>query len=47
MAPLLDPLLALDPVARTEQLSDSDFVLLFAAGTGYTWAASVVRWGPS
>ena len=22
-------------------------VLLLAAGTGYTWAASVIRWGPN
>jgi 3-oxoacyl-[acyl-carrier-protein] synthase-3 len=27
-------------------VSDGDVVLLLAAGTGYTWAASVVRWGP-
>ena len=26
---------------------DGDLVLLLAAGTGYTWAASVVRWGPA
>ena len=25
---------------------DGDVVLLLAAGTGYTWAASVLRWGP-
>jgi 3-oxoacyl-[acyl-carrier-protein] synthase-3 len=24
---------------------DGDLVLLLAAGTGYTWAASTVRWG--
>jgi 3-oxoacyl-[acyl-carrier-protein] synthase III len=27
-------------------VSDGDVVLLLSAGTGYTWAASVVRWGP-
>jgi 3-oxoacyl-[acyl-carrier-protein] synthase-3 len=39
----VDPLLALDR-ARSD-LAEGDFVLLLAAGTGYTWAASVVRWG--
>jgi 3-oxoacyl-[acyl-carrier-protein] synthase III len=43
----VDPLLALDRAARAGELSDGDLVLLLAAGTGYTWAASVVRWGPS
>jgi 3-oxoacyl-[acyl-carrier-protein] synthase III len=42
----VDPLLALDRVARAGALADGDLVLLLAAGTGYTWAASVVRWGP-
>jgi 3-oxoacyl-[acyl-carrier-protein] synthase III len=42
----VDPLLALDRAARAGELEDGDLVLLLAAGTGYTWAASVVRWGP-
>jgi 3-oxoacyl-[acyl-carrier-protein] synthase III len=42
----VDPLLALDRAARAGALADGDVVLLLAAGTGYTWAASVVRWGP-
>lgn len=42
----VDPLLGLDRAAREGQLNDGDLVLLLAAGTGYTWAASVVRWGP-
>ncbi|MFN2467841.1 MAG: 3-oxoacyl-ACP synthase [Gaiellaceae bacterium] len=42
----VDPLLALDRAARAGELQDGDLVLLLAAGTGYTWAASVVRWGP-
>ncbi len=41
----VDPLLALDRAARGGELSAGDLVLLLAAGTGYTWAASVVRWG--
>jgi 3-oxoacyl-[acyl-carrier-protein] synthase-3 len=42
----VDPLLALDRAVRAGDVSDGDLVLLLAAGTGYTWAASVVRWGP-
>ena len=43
----VDPLLALDRAVRSGAVRDGDLVLLLAAGTGYTWAASVVRWGPS
>ena len=42
----VDPLLGLDRAARAGDLRDGELVLLLAAGTGYTWAASVVRWGP-
>jgi 3-oxoacyl-[acyl-carrier-protein] synthase-3 len=42
----VDPLFALDRAARAEMLGDGDVVLLLAAGTGYTWAATVLRWGP-
>jgi 3-oxoacyl-[acyl-carrier-protein] synthase-3 len=41
----VDPLFALDRAARAGALRDGELVLLLAAGTGYTWAASVVRWG--
>jgi 3-oxoacyl-[acyl-carrier-protein] synthase-3 len=41
----VDPMLALDRAARAGVLRDGELVLLLAAGTGYTWAASVVRWG--
>ena len=41
----VDPLLALDRAARAGDLRDGELVLLLAAGTGYTWAASVIRWG--
>jgi 3-oxoacyl-[acyl-carrier-protein] synthase-3 len=41
----VDPLLALDRAVRTGAVRDGDVVLLLAAGTGYTWAASVVRLG--
>ena len=42
----VDPLLALDRASRAGELRDGDLVLLLAAGTGYTWAATVLRWGP-
>jgi 3-oxoacyl-[acyl-carrier-protein] synthase III len=41
----VDPLLGLDRAVRAGDVRDGDLVLLLAAGTGYTWAASVVRWG--
>lgn len=41
----VDPLLGLDRAARQGRLREGDLVLLLAAGTGYTWAASCVRWG--
>jgi 3-oxoacyl-[acyl-carrier-protein] synthase-3 len=43
----VDPLLGLDRAVRGEDVRDGDLVLLLAAGTGYTWAASTLRWGPS
>jgi 3-oxoacyl-[acyl-carrier-protein] synthase III len=43
----VDPLLALDRAVRAGEVVDGDLVLLLAAGTGYTWAASVIRWGPA
>jgi 3-oxoacyl-[acyl-carrier-protein] synthase-3 len=42
----VDPLLGLDRAVRDGRIRDGDAVLLLSAGTGYTWAASVVRWGP-
>ncbi|HSZ42240.1 MAG TPA: 3-oxoacyl-ACP synthase [Trebonia sp.] len=41
----VDNLLGLDRLARAGRLTDGDVVLLLAAGIGYTWAATVVRWG--
>jgi len=43
----VDPLLALDRAVRAGDVREGDLVLLLAAGTGYTWAASVIRWGPN
>lgn len=42
----VDPLLALDRAVRSGDVRAGDVVLLLAAGTGYTWAASIIRWGP-
>jgi 3-oxoacyl-[acyl-carrier-protein] synthase-3 len=41
----VDSLLGLDRAVRTGRVQDGDAVLLLSAGTGYTWAASIVRWG--
>jgi 3-oxoacyl-[acyl-carrier-protein] synthase-3 len=41
----VDSLLGLDRAAREGRVRDGDNVLLLAAGTGYSWAATVVRWG--
>jgi 3-oxoacyl-[acyl-carrier-protein] synthase-3 len=43
----VDPLLALDRAVRAGDVRAGDIVLLLAAGTGYTWAATVLRWGPA
>ena len=41
----LDPLVSLS-IGRDEgRFRDGDHIMLLAAGTGYTWAATVVRWG--
>jgi len=41
----VDSLLGLDRAVRDGRVRDGDVVLLLSAGTGYTWAATVVRWG--
>jgi 3-oxoacyl-[acyl-carrier-protein] synthase III len=41
----VDPLLGLDRAVRDGRVTDGDVVLLLSAGTGYTWAAAVLRWG--
>ncbi|MGH2793222.1 MAG: 3-oxoacyl-ACP synthase [Actinomycetota bacterium] len=40
----VDPVLSLCMLRDQGRLADGDLILLLAAGTGYTWAASVVRW---
>jgi 3-oxoacyl-[acyl-carrier-protein] synthase-3 len=41
----VDSLLGLDRAVRDGRIEDGDNVLLLSAGTGYTWAATIVRWG--
>jgi 3-oxoacyl-[acyl-carrier-protein] synthase III len=41
----VDSLLGLDRVLRDGRVGDGDVVLLLSAGTGYTWAATLVRIG--
>jgi 3-oxoacyl-[acyl-carrier-protein] synthase-3 len=41
----VDPLLGLDRATRAGEIADGDLVLLLAAGTGYTWASTALRWG--
>jgi 3-oxoacyl-[acyl-carrier-protein] synthase III len=43
----VDPLLGLDRAVRDGRVTGGDVVLLLSAGTGYTWAAAVLRWGPA
>lgn len=43
----VDPLLGFDRARRVGAIADGEIVLLLAAGTGYTWAASALRAGPS
>ncbi len=43
----VDPLLGLDRAVRAGDVRADDVVLLLAAGTGYTWAATALRWGPA
>lgn len=42
----VDPLLGLDRAVRAGDVGNGDLVVLLAAGTGYTWAATALRWGP-
>jgi 3-oxoacyl-[acyl-carrier-protein] synthase-3 len=40
-----DPIFGLHRAREQGRLRDGDLVVLLAAGTGYTWAATAVRWG--
>jgi 3-oxoacyl-[acyl-carrier-protein] synthase-3 len=41
----IDPLVALDEAVKRQLLTPGDLVILLSAGTGYTWAATALRWG--
>jgi 3-oxoacyl-[acyl-carrier-protein] synthase-3 len=43
----VDPLFALRLAQTRQSLHPGTLALLLAAGTGYSWAATVVRWGPT
>jgi 3-oxoacyl-[acyl-carrier-protein] synthase-3 len=43
----VDPLFSLAIARREGRVRPGDVVLMLAAGTGYTWAAAVLRWGPA
>jgi len=42
-----DPIFGLHRARAEGRLRDGDLVVLLAAGTGYTWAATALRWGPA
>jgi len=42
-----DPLLGLHLARQEGRLRDGDVVVLLSAGTGYSWGATVIRWGRS
>lgn len=42
-----DPIFGLHRARLEGRLRDGDLVVLLAAGTGYTWAATAVHWGPA
>jgi 3-oxoacyl-[acyl-carrier-protein] synthase III len=41
----VDPILGLHRAREQGRLRDGDLVVLLAAGTGYSWSATAVRWG--
>ena len=41
-----DCFLAMEEGLRHDRLKDGDVVVCIAAGTGYSWASTVIKWGP-
>lgn len=41
----VDPILGLHRAREERRLHDGDLVVLLAAGTGYSWSATAIRWG--
>lgn len=42
-----DQMVSIEKGLETGRLKDGDLMVMVAAGIGYAWGASVVRWGPS
>jgi 3-oxoacyl-[acyl-carrier-protein] synthase-3 len=42
----LDQIISMAEGLKTGRLKDGDVMVMIAAGVGYVWAASVVKWGP-
>jgi 3-oxoacyl-[acyl-carrier-protein] synthase-3 len=41
----VDPILGLHRAREQGRLRNGDLVVLLAAGTGYSWSATAIRWG--
>ena len=41
----VDPILGLHRAREPGRLHQGDLVVLLAAGTGYSWSATAIRWG--
>jgi 3-oxoacyl-[acyl-carrier-protein] synthase-3 len=41
----IDPLVGLHRARERGLLNHGDLVVLLAAGTGYSWVATAIRWG--
>jgi 3-oxoacyl-[acyl-carrier-protein] synthase-3 len=42
----LDQIISIQEGLKTGRLKDGDLMVMIAAGVGYVWGASVVKWGP-
>jgi 3-oxoacyl-[acyl-carrier-protein] synthase-3 len=42
-----DQMVSIEKGLETGRLKDGDLMVMVAAGIGYAWGASVVRWGPN
>lgn len=43
----IDPIMGLHRARERGMLHDGDLVVMLSAGTGYSWAATAIRWGPA
>jgi 3-oxoacyl-[acyl-carrier-protein] synthase-3 len=42
----LDQIISIHEGLKSGRLKDGDLMVMIAAGVGYVWGASVVKWGP-